>query len=66
MLAWSPVSLTSLYLPSVAQETMVAMECFFSEWFERVEGHEMGRYPPSNDTEVVQRMTKEGGVRSPP
>jgi hypothetical protein len=49
-----------------AQETMVAMECFFSEWFERVEGHEMGRYPPSNDTEVVQRMTKEGGVRLQP
>ena len=41
------------------------MECFFSEWFVHEEGNELGRMPPSNDTELVQQITKEGGVRAP-
>lgn len=44
------------------QETMVAMECFFIEWFGTSEDNPWGRQPVSNATEAIERASKEGGV----
>lgn len=50
-----------------AQEFMVAMECLFFEWYEDLGwevGRGYGRFDASNNTEALEIITKEGGVRS--
>lgn len=45
------------------QEFMLAMECFFLEWYtDRDDEGPYGRTHPSNNTEAVATSMKEGGV----
>ena len=48
-----------------AQEFMIAMECFFFEWYpDNDKEGPYGRTFVSNNTQAVETSMKEGGVRS--
>ena len=51
-------------LSPVFQETMVAMECFFMEWFGTTEDNPWGRQPVSNDTGAIERAIREAQART--
>ena len=47
------------------QEFMIAMECFFFEWYpDKDDEGPFGRVHVSNNTQAVEKSMKEGGVSS--
>ena len=52
---------------ALPQEYMVAMECFFFEWYQDKDDEgPYGRTHVSNNTEAVEKSMKEGQVSRPP
>ncbi len=50
---------------AMLQEFMIAMECFFFEWYpDKDDEGSFGRVHVSNNTEAIEKSMKEGGVRS--
>ncbi len=49
----------------ILQEFMLAMECFFFEWYpDRDDEGSFGRVFVTNNTEAIEKSMKEGGVSS--